>query len=343
MGSLPPVSGNLDVVVTAAINNMLIFIPRNSLFVDYHRRIRLISKAKEIIRSVGLSKEQVKISERNIGVALGTDNPKKELEIAKQIYKKTKLALFRIYTINSDPRVIETAKLLRQYFGKKAEIFIGQVADLEQAKRLIAPDIKADGLIFGHGAGRQCTSAKGGMALTMVEDLYKAALDSSFNDTSLVVEGGVGEFPSIPLIIGADCILYNQQLVHGTIESGEFYVVNRKSGEFCTPYPGSASPVTQIIESADPQLRVRRVNPSGRTKYPEGKPGFMYYEEKANSMAFYIQQFEGYISRALVDLGTTTFQEFRKLLAERTLDDHILKRTTPESAELAEAYKHTRG
>lgn len=342
VGSLVPVSGNLDIVVTAAINNMIIFIPRNSLFIDHKRRIRLINKTKEVIRSLGLSKELIRISERNIGVALGTVNPKKELEIAKDIYKKTGQALFRIYTINSDPRVIETAMLIRQYFGNKAEIFAGQIADLEQAKKLISSNIKVDGLIFGHGAGRQCTSAKGGMAITMVEDLYKATIDTTFNDVTLLVEGGVGEFPSIPLILGADGILYNQQLVHGTIEAGDFYVTHKKTGEFVQPYPGSASPVTQIIESADPNLRLRRVNPGGRTKYPEGKPGFMFYEEKANSMAFYIQQFEGYIARALVDLGTTTFQEFRQLLSDRTDSEQILKRITQESAELAEAYLNNR-
>ena len=342
VGSLVPVSGNLDIVVTAAINNMIIFIPRNSLFIDHKRRIRLINKTKDVIRSLGLSKELIRISERNIGVALGTVNPKKELEIAKDIYKKTGQALFRIYTINSDPRVIETAMLIRQYFGNKAEIFAGQIADLEQAKKLISSNIKVDGLIFGHGAGRQCISAKGGMAITMVEDLYKATIDPTFNDVTLLVEGGVGEFPSIPLILGADGILYNQQLVHGTIEAGDFYVTHKKTGEFVQPYPGSASPVTQIIESADPNLRLRRVNPGGRTKYPEGKPGFMFYEEKANSMAFYIQQFEGYIARALVDLGTTTFQEFRQLLSDRTDNEQILKRITQESAELAEAYLNTR-
>ena len=68
----------------------------------------------------------------------------------------------------------------------------------------------------------------------------------------------------------------------------------------------------------------------------------MFYEEKANSMAFYIQQFEGYIARALVDLGTTTFQEFRQLLSDRTDNEQILKRITQESAELAEAYLNTR-
>ncbi len=342
VGSLVPVSGNLDIVVTAAINNMIVFIPRNSLFVDYKRRIKLINKAKEVIRSIGLTKELVKISERNIGVALGTVNPKKELEIAKAIYKNTGQALFRIYTINSDPRVIETALLIRQYFGNKAEIFAGQIADIKQARKLIAPNIKVDGLIFGHGAGRQCTSAKGGMAVTLVEDLYKTTIDPTFNDTTLLVEGGVGEFPSIPLIFGADGILYNQQLVHGTIEAGDFFVVHKKTGEFVQPYPGSASPVTQIIESADPELRLRRVNPGGRTKYPEGKPGFMFYEEKANSMVFYIQQFESYIARALVDLGTTTFQEFRQFLLDRDESEQILKRVTQETAELAEAYRNTR-
>ena len=40
-------------------------------------------------------------------------------------------------------------------------------------------DIRADALIFGHGGGRQCTSAINGMAISTMEEVYEITLDKS--------------------------------------------------------------------------------------------------------------------------------------------------------------------
>src|SRR5690606_17205164 len=134
----------------------------------------------------------------NIGVALGS-NPKEDLEKAKVLFKEGVRA-FRVYTINSDPRIIETAKALRQEFGDEIEIFVGQLVDKKQCVSLIAPDIRVDGFVFGHGGGRQCTSATNGMALSTLEELYHTVTDPLFNDVSIVVEGGLGTYIGAMLI-----------------------------------------------------------------------------------------------------------------------------------------------
>src|SRR5690606_10326799 len=102
---------------------------------------------------------------------------------AKVLFNEAGVKVFRIYTINSDPRIIETARAIRNEFGDEVEIFVGQLVDKKQCLALIAPDIKVDGFIFGHGGGRQCTSATNGMALSTLEEIYQIVTDHQFNNT----------------------------------------------------------------------------------------------------------------------------------------------------------------
>lgn len=336
MGSMPPVSGWRDTVVMASLGHMLSFIPRNSLFAhDISRRVQLALEAKKVIVSCGLPEIWQQRAKRNIGASLGAENPKEELNTAKVLFKRAGIKLFRIYTIGADPRVVETARLLRQEFGDEIEIFVGQISDKKQGLLLIDPKVRVDGLIFGHGGGRQCTSAINGMAITTLEEVYSHVIDSRFNNTSLLVEGGVGRSVGSALVLGVDCVLYNQQFVHGTIEVGDLFVQDEK-GRICQPYPGSASPVTQIIESEHPSLRARRTDAAGRTHHPEGKPGFMYYEEKANSMAFWVNEFLGHAARTLADLGVSDMGELRTMLQKEKRD--FLRIMTDKTQYLSDAY-----
>jgi hypothetical protein len=340
LGSMPPVTGWRDTVVTAAIGHILSFIPRNSLFVsDIKRQVDLVLEAKRVINKLDLGFHQTEAVLRNIGASLGTEDPKKELENAKLLFKEAGIKLFRIYTINSDPRVIETARLLRDHFGPKIEIFVGQISDHIQALRLISLDIKADALVFGHGGGRQCTSAINGMAITTLEDIYSITCDKRFNETSLILEGGIDKSVGTALILGADCILYNQKLVHGTIEAGDLFVQDLL-GNICQPYPGSASPVTQIIESENPDLRLKRTNAAGRTVNPEGKPGFMYYDEKACTMAFWINEMLSHAGRTFADLGVENILELRRFL--QSSEQSPLRILSDKTQYLSDAYRNTK-
>ena len=316
LGAMPPVTGWVDTLVTSAVGHMLSFIPRNSYFaLNIKIRIDLGLKAKETIERLPIPSIWKTKVFRNIGASLGAEDPSNELKIAEKLFKSAGVKAFRIYTIGSDSRVIETAKFLRQKFGKDIEIFVGQIADKKQAEKLISKDIAVDGLIFGHGGGQQCTSAINGMAITTLEDVYQITQDDNFNKTSILLEGGVGRSIGTALIIGADCVLCNQKLVRGTIETGDLFLEN-KSSKFCQPYPGSASPVTQIIESKNEEIRKRRIDAAGRTYYTEGKPGMMYYEEKACSMAFWINEYLRHAARTLADIGVSNISQLRLLLAE---------------------------
>ncbi|KKQ97762.1 MAG: hypothetical protein UT23_C0008G0035 [Candidatus Woesebacteria bacterium GW2011_GWA1_39_12] len=302
-------------IVKIGLFNKIGKYPRKIFALNLEERIRLGISVRDLIQKIPISSSWKKKVMRNVGAALGAENPEEETKIAKRLYFEARVTSFRIYTIGSDPRVVKTAKLLRQTLGENIEIFVGQIADKAQAKKLISPDIAVDGLIYGHGGGQQCTSAINGMAITTLEDIYEICLDSDFNKTSLMIEGGVGRSIGTSLIIGVDAVLGNQKFVRGTIETGNIFIRDL-AGRTCQPYPGTASPVTQIIESENPELALRRTDAAGRTYYSEGKPGLMYYEEKACSMAFWINEYLRHAARTLADLGVEDIRELRLLLSK---------------------------
>ncbi|MFC1649479.1 IMP dehydrogenase [Patescibacteria group bacterium] len=334
VGSLPACSGWRDVIVMSALANMPIFIARNNIFAEnIDLQIQLVKSAQKTIKSLGLSRKNTDIALRNIGVAIGS-NPEIELEKVQRLYKVAGVKLFRIYTINADPRVLETAVKIRNEMGKKIELFVGQISDTKQAKQLV-DWAKVDGLIFGHGGGRQCTSAINGMAISAVEDLYDIVTNPHFNDTTILQEGGVGTNVGPLLVLGVDGILYNQQMTRGTIETGGVFLQDR-FGNYGQPYHGSASAPTMIIESANPAIK-NRINPSGRTRVPEGKPGFTKFTYKTNSMSFWIDEFRHHLARTLADLGVSSIAELREMLSRDKRE--FLRVVSQEASSVAKAYK----
>ena len=337
-GSMPAISGWRDVLVAAAIGHHAIFTHRNSIFAGYiERQAAVIKSAKAVLRRLSISEDDYQRVERNIGAAIGCSSVADEVAAARYLYDKAGVRLFRIYTINSDPRVIDVARAIRGEFGDEIELFVGQVSDKDQCLQLIAPDIRADALFFGHGGGRQCTSATNGMAVTTLEEVYSITTDPRFNHVTIAVEGGIGSSMGHLLLLGVDLISYNQQLAHCVIEQGDIYF-EHKSGKICMPYHGSASAPTMIIESANPELARKRLRPGGRTRNVEGKAGYRYFEEKANSMAFYINTFKHYAARALADVGVTDMAELRAFLRDH--DDELIRVVSSQASAVGMAYRN---
>ena len=335
-GSMPAISGWRDVLVAAAIGHHAIFTHRNSIFAGYiDRQAAVIRAAKAVLRRLLPCESDYQRAARNIGAAIGCSNVADEVEAARYLYEQAGVRLFRIYTINSDPRVIEVAAAIRAEFGDAIELFVGQVSDKAQCLKLIAPDVRADGLFFGHGGGRQCTSATNGMAVTTLEEVYGITTDERFNQVTIAVEGGIGTSMGHLLLMGVDLISYNQQLARCVIEQGDIYF-EHKSGKVCMPYHGSASAPTMIIESANPALARKRLRPGGRTRNVEGKAGYRFFEEKANSMAFYVNTFKHYAARALADVGVTDMAELREFA--RDSDEELIRVVSSQASAVGQAY-----
>ncbi len=337
-GSMPAISGWRDVLVTAAIGHHAIFTHRNSIFAGYiERQAAVINAAKAVLKRLCLDEAAYQRAARNIGAAIGCSDVAEEVAAARYLYEQADVRLFRIYTINSDPRVIEVAAAIRAEFGDSIELFVGQVSDKAQCLQLIAPAVRADGLFFGHGGGRQCTSATNGMAVTTLEEVYSITTDPRFNQVTIALEGGIGTSMGHLLLLGADLISYNQQLARCVIEQGDIYF-EHKSGKVCMPYHGSASAPTMIIESANPALARQRLRPGGRTRNVEGKAGYRFFEEKANSMAFYINTFKHYAARALADVGVSNIAELREFA--RDSDEELIRVVSSQASAVGQAYRN---
>ena len=173
------------------------------------------------------------------------------------------------------------------------------------------------------------------MALSSLEEIYSVVTDERFNSTTILHEGGVAKTVGGLIVLGVDGIIYNQQITRGTIETGGLFVENKR-GEYGQPYNGSASAPTMIIEAANPALRDKMLNPSGRTKVPEGKKGFTVYAEKANSMAFWIDEFKHQMARTLADLGVRDMCELRRFI--ESYDKELLRIVTPDASQLSGAW-----
>ena len=335
-GSMPAISGWRDVLATAAVGHHAIFTHRNSIFAGYiERQAAVIKAAKAVLRRALTTDADYQRAARNIGAAIGCSKVEDEVADARYLYERAGVRLFRIYTINSDPRVIEVAAAIRAEFGDDIELFVGQVSDKNQCLKLIAPDVRADGLFFGHGGGRQCTSATNGMAVTTLEEVYSITTDERFNDVTIAVEGGIGSSMGHLLLMGVDLISYNQQLARCVIEQGDIFF-EHKSGKVCMPYHGSASAPTMIIESANPALARKRLRPGGRTRNVEGKAGYRFFEEKANSMVFYINTFKHYAARALADVGVRDMAELRQFARDH--DEELIRVVSSQASAVGQAY-----
>jgi len=139
------------------------------------------------------------------------------------------------------------------------------------------------------------------------------------------------------LLMGVDLISYNQQLAHCVIEQGDIYF-EHKSGKVCMPYHGSASAPTLIIESANPELARKRLRPGGRTRNVEGKAGYRFFEEKANSMAFYLNTFKHYAARTLADVGVRDMAELREFA--RSSDQELIRVVSSQASAVGQAYRN---
>ncbi len=341
-GSMPVTTGSKDELVMSALGHMVSFIPRNSRYAgDIDLQIKLAQEAQQTIKDIEIPTVWKERAFRNIGASLGVENPQQTLEEARRLYHEGGIKLFRIYTIGTDPRMVETARLLREEFGDDIEIFAGQISDKALAKKLMSEDIRVDALIYGHGGGRQCTSGENHMAITTVEEAYEVVTDADYNNTTILIEGGIGTNISSALILGIDGVLYNNRIVHGTIESpaGDIYVRELKKEKYVQPYPGSASSETAIIESVDEEIRKKRTNLAGRI-YTEGKPGFMYDERKAGgSMAFWINELLSDASKMLADIGVRNISELRKYMAND--QNEVIRIITDGAQQVSTAYGNT--
>ncbi len=336
LGGMPPVTGWRDVLITSALSYMRSYIPRNSIFAgDFDRQLKMFDQVKTAIETLNLPNDIHKLVMRQIGIAVGVENPRLMINSVKRMLQHGCTSI-RIYTTNPDPRVVETAKVIRQTAGADMLICVGPIVDVTQARKLIQPDISVNVLLAGHGGGENCTSLSGGGTANALELLYEMYSDSLFDDTAIGLEGGTGD--EIGALLGLlDVISLNRRGIAGGIETGGLFV-EHINGRPVQPYHGSASSVTQWIEAAlSPDIAKKRLNDAGRLKNIEGVLNYINKKHSTHSIVELFWERRMFAGRALADQGARDLFELRRKINERGHINH--RSVTMEAAYIAGAHR----
>jgi hypothetical protein len=244
----------------------------------------------------------------------------------------------RIYTTNPDARVPQTAESLRQTFGEELRIAVAPIVDLDQARRLISPNIQVNTLIAGHGGGENCTSLKGGGAANGPELTYLMSIDPAFNQTAIGHEGGTGDAIGVPLGY-VDKISLNGRLIDGgPIEVGGGLMMLHTSGEYVQPYHGSASAFTQWIEAQlDPEIAERRLSKAAKMRNIEGEPNYKSNVNSVHSIFDNLLEAERLARVALADQRSRNINDLRANIAENGYVNH--RNVTSNALVIARAHR----
>lgn len=317
LGGMPPTTGSVDAIVTAAMSYMRSWISRNGVFAgNFERQLQLFEEAKKKIESYKLPKDIEEQVIKQIGFAVGCENPHQIALLVKRFQKAGGHAV-RIYTTNPDTRIVETAKAIHEAVGDDFLICVGPVTDYTQAKKLrLEANVRM--FLIGHGGGENCTSLTAGGAANSIEILYSLYLDTVFNDCLIGLEGGTGTTIGalLPLL---DVISLNKRGIGGFESTQGLYVQKARNGkeEPVLPYHGSASAPTQLIESyMDSEIAKRRLGLDGIVRAVEGKANYMVLDDAARSNVNKIRENRAYAGLALADQQSLSLYQLREKVAQ---------------------------
>ena len=173
---------------------------------------------------------------------------------------KNGVRAFRIYSPEPGTDAIKVVKSLRRLFGADVEIFVGQVATVNQAQSF--QSVGADGLYVGIGGGGRCiTGVRSGSVIDWPELVWQLRGKISL---PIIVQGGASDHIAVTLLFGATGIGVSRIAGGGTIESpgGLLYLVDAKNQWF-KPYGGEASARTKFLD--------KKMLPFGIPAFVEGE------------------------------------------------------------------------
>lgn len=323
LGGMPPVTGSRDTVTSAALSFMRSYIPHNSLFANFNRRLALFKESKEYVENL-IDEEQNQdmqdLCVRQIGVCMSGTNMEQITSEAKKLVNAGCRSI-RIYTTNPGPEVPESVRTIGEIVRQKRlreneslpfHICVGPIVDYNQGQeiRQIAEEFGiALTFLVGHGGGENCTSLAAGAAANSFEIMQDFITDEEFNKVALGFEGGLGELfgPWLGLI---DVISKNGSIVRGTVESQGGLLALHKDGRPVQMYAGTASPTTLMVEHT--LCLASRTNKAGQIRNDEGKPNFMTGSRWAPSMTHFFWHFRSLLGRAMADQRAGTIDDIIK-------------------------------
>lgn len=301
--AMPDIYGSVGSLSTMAQLHCLVGVPRNSVFHDISRQVKLV---EETLRALEQSEVLVGRSDadwilnqwkHNLMGVVETESEKALLRT--QALYDAGIRTFRVYSPEPGLSVLQTVKALREKFGEEIEIFAGQVVDVEQAKRL--EEAGADGLYVGIGGGGRCiTGVRSGSVIDWPDLVWDMRGEITI---PVVVEGGASDHIATTIALGASGIGVSRIAGGGTIESpgGMLFCVD-ENGEFYKPYGGEASARTKYLD--------KHMLPFGIPSFVEGetrKAEMAYFQYALPTLAFNIYSLTediilSYVFRAVNDI-----------------------------------------
>src|SRR5258708_21815247 len=156
--AMPDVFGSAPAIATMAASHSLVCVPRNAVFVDIDRQADLASAALDWLRAEPILNDR---PDRDLLLELWANNiigtveasPEKALARAEALFARG-IRKFRPYSPEPGPGPELTTAALRKAFGNEIELFVGQIVDVAQARRV--EEAGADALYIGIGGGGRC-------------------------------------------------------------------------------------------------------------------------------------------------------------------------------------------
>ncbi len=247
----PDVWNSAASISTMAASHCLTAIPRNGVLNDIKRQTDLAREAftwlenlKKLVLDGREDAEEIfAMWKNNITGALEA-NPEKAVVRAKSLYEAG-IRSFRIYSPEPGTGALNTTKIIRKKFGKKVEIFTGQVTDVVQARAI--EKAGANGIYVGIGGGGRCiTGIRSGSVIDWPNLVWQLRDEISI---PIIVQGGASDHVAVTLLLGASGIGVTRVVGGGTIESpGGALYCSDDNGKLFKPYGGEASARTKFLD-----------------------------------------------------------------------------------------------
>lgn len=248
-GAMPDVFGAPAAIAAMASCHALACVPRNGPFSELARQVDLVKAAFEWMDAEQLlegrkdREELVKRWRRNV---VGVVEPElvSGMRRVRALYSAG-VRVFRVYSPEPGMDAGKLVKRIRTKYGRKVEIFAGQVATVEQGQKL--EEAGADGLYLGIGGGGRCiTAVRSGSVVDWPNLAWRLRGKVGI---PILVEGGASDHIGVSLLLGVSGIGVSRIAAGGTIESpgGLLYLVDKK-GTWFKPYGGEASARTKYLD-----------------------------------------------------------------------------------------------
>ncbi|HVO41052.1 MAG TPA: IMP dehydrogenase [Aggregatilineales bacterium] len=325
--AMPDVFGSVPAIATMAASHSLVCLPRNAVFVNIQRQADLAATALRWLDEEPILNgrpDRDALLELWRGNIIGTveASPDKALRRAEALYKAG-IRKFRPYSPEPGPGPEQTTQALRRAFGDDVELFVGQIVDVDQARRV--EEAGADALYIGIGGGGRCkTGPRSGTVIDWPELLWSLRGRTTL---PIVVEGGASEHVAETLLAGASGIGVSRMAAGGTIEApggGKFFTDHQ--GRLFKPYGGEASARTKVLEG--------KMLAFGIPMFPEGEtaPAFAMQQHPTITLNLY------HLCEAAV--LALVFRGVSDIYSLQSLDPSPLRLKTAAGAQIQKPHEH---